>query len=291
MKKPPFFLLLFCLLLIPAETQAWQGENDSEANIKAHEAANCITIPSAKLDKIATISGASRYRKQLPSQSCDQLTRQWYLSGLTEDDAWVLVNDDRGRRIYLSQDNKWIIEFCSFSGILRDKSECEIFPTPKQKVDTDLVNLMNKLSTKKADKIEEPLLNKIHKGTVTIEQYPNTIKFIQGSFEKEFQKPNSALTALYSVSTLDLEYQGTDGVIDANQSKGIRPILWNEKITAKSFPLLSFFSNTKTAIGILSSQAGATGRSTQELLFLDTISYQNNAISGQDLREPELHKN
>lgn len=44
MKKLPFFLLLFCLLLIPAETQAWQGEDNSEANTKAHEAANCILL-------------------------------------------------------------------------------------------------------------------------------------------------------------------------------------------------------------------------------------------------------
>lgn len=291
-----FYLLVF--FLMPFSALAWEGDNDSQANLRAHDAANCITLGSAKLDKIAKISGAALYDKKMPSEACDQLINQWHSSGLTRDDASLLADDKRERRVYLSQDNKWRIEFCSFHGILRNESECEIIPSSykglQSQPDPGVIRLMHKLNSMSAEskksKLDRKPLNKFYRGTVQIEVYENGIRFSQGDFEKEFQKPDSSLSGLYSISTPYLDYKGVDGVIDTEQSKGVAIIPWNKKISSKDFPLFSFFNGSKTAIGILSSHAGATGRSSQELLLMDTISNEHTIILGHDLEEPNLIK-
>ena len=93
-------------------------------------------------------------------------------------------------------------------------------------------------------------------------------------------------------STLDYEYiletpyfylGGYDGIIEIEKSTGIKP--FQNNLTKENLVKFPFFSRENTTIGILIGEAGATGRSHQDIYFIDTLTGNFIKIHLTDMQE------
>jgi hypothetical protein len=90
----------------------------------------------------------------------------------------------------------------------------------------------------------------------------------------------------YIITTPFIKYDGVDGAPELSKCKGLRPIPWDRSIRKSDFVLFPLFDNKPTCLGVLKGVAGATGRSSQNLIFLDTASNRHLEFSTIDMHDP-----
>lgn len=129
--------------------------------------------------------------------------------------------------------------------------------------------------------------NTIKIGTVTIKQDTNSITLIQGNRTNVIERPeSSSLGYSYIITTPYIKYNGADGVPELPECKGLRDIPWYPPIRKSDFILFPLFDNKSTCLGVVKGQAGATGRSSQNLIFLDTASNRHLEFATMDMHDP-----
>ena len=135
--------------------------------------------------------------------------------------------------------------------------------------------------------------NVIKIGTVTIRQDTNLITLIQDNRTNVLERSDCCLDYAYVITTPFIKYDGVDGILKLKDEdgfkykcKGLRPIPWNRSIRKSDFVLFPLFDNKPTCLGVLKGVAGATGRSSQNLIFLDTASNRHLEFSTIDMHDP-----
>ena len=135
--------------------------------------------------------------------------------------------------------------------------------------------------------------NVINIGTVTIRQDTNSITLIQDNRTNMLERSDCRLNYAYIITTPFIKYDGVDGILKLEDEdgfkykcKGLRPMPWNRSIRKSDFVLFSLFDKKPTCLGVLKGVAGATGRSSQNLIFLDTASNRHLEFSTIDMHDP-----
>jgi len=100
------------------------------------------------------------------------------------------------------------------------------------------------------------------------------------------ERPVSSLEYVYTVKTPFFELNGTDGVINPDRSKGLKPFS-DEQLSIEDFARFSFFSKEPTTIGFLQGRAGATGWSSQMLTLIDTSTGKQVQVELTNMESPK----
>lgn len=123
-------------------------------------------------------------------------------------------------------------------------------------------------------------------GTVTIQQTTNTITLIQHNHTNVIERPELSLDYVSIITTPHIKYAGCDGVLELSQCNGLSPMPWVRAIRKSDFVLFPLFDKAPTCLGIMKGQAGASGGSSQDLIFLDTASNRHLELSTADMNNP-----
>jgi hypothetical protein len=95
---------------------------------------------------------------------------------------------------------------------------------------------------------------------------------------------DSSLTYEYIITNPFFEITGWDGVVDLNKSKDLKKFP-GKNIKKEDFVKFPFLSEQKDTIGILTGRAGATGRSSQEVYFINVKTGVFIKLPMQDMEE------
>lgn len=125
-------------------------------------------------------------------------------------------------------------------------------------------------------------------GTVEIELASENKKIVirnsDYTYEYETDRPDSVLDYQYILTTPYIDLSGIDGIIQFEESKGLKRIPWNRQLTSEDFPLFKFYNGSPTWVGVLTGSAGS--RSGQELTFFDTASTKHEQVLIFDMNGP-----